>query len=263
MGFTEKLYKANNGTELTYIEDPYPFENSIGESKILFVFQSLGDEKSEDPVKRFPYTLLSGLRYFNCRKIYIKDDKEIVGNYYLGSNGSFDTKHAVIELMTNKIREYKILMENVTLFGFSKGGYAALLFGHEISVGAVICAVPQFDLVKWIDKYKSHLSYIYPENPTEEQKSVYASYLKEIIEKSIHSPKRIYIITSHNDDTYIDHIPPLILSIQNKGQSNLKTFHNDEFFVTRHNNVVKNSMNEILAILSYELSELRKNSFFM
>lgn len=262
MSFSEKLFICSNSVELTYIEDPYPFENSVGESKLLVIFQSLGDEKSEDPIKRYPYTLLAGLRYFNCRKIYVKDDKGLVGDYYLGTNGGFETKEAVVEFITSKIKEYKILSENVTLFGLSKGGYASLLFGHEINVGAVICAVPQFDLVKWIDKFKKHLSYIYPKDATESQKIIYSEYLKDIIKNSMHSPKRIYIITSHNDDTYTDHIPPLINSITNRGDSILKVFHNDEYFVTRHNNVVKNSMNEILTILSYELSELKKVNFF-
>jgi len=262
LSFSEKNYTGSNGTSLTYIEDPYPFENSIGETKLLIIFQSLGDEKTDDPVKRYPYTLLSGLRYFNCRKIYIKDDKEIVGDYYLGSKGEFKTKEAVIEFISEKIKEYKIISDNVTLFGFSKGGYASLMFGYELNVGAVICAVPQFDLVKWIDKFKKHLAYIYPENANESQKLIYSTYLHEIISNSIRIPKRVYLITSHNDDTYKDHIPPLISAITNRGGCRLKVFHNDEYFVTRHNNVVKNSMNEILAILSYELSELKKLDFF-
>lgn len=262
MSFDEKSYIAKNGLSINYIEDPYPTENIIGERKLIVIFQSLGDEKSEDPIKRYPYTLLAGLRYFNCRKLYIKDDKEHVGDYYLGSRGEFKTKTAVLEFLKFKIKEYGILSENITLFGFSKGGYAALLFGHELSINSVISAVPQFDLVKWIDKYKPHLSYIYPENASNEQKLVYSDYLKNIITESAFYPKKIYIFTSRNDDTYNDHIPKLIDSINKRGQSLLKIFYNDEFFVTQHNNVVKHSLNEIMAVLAYELASAQVKDFF-
>lgn len=254
MSFEEKKYIAKNGLNVTYIEDPYPVENAFGESKLVVIFQSLGDEKSEDPVKRYPYTLLAGLRYHNCRKLYIKDDKEHVGDYYIGSKGEFKTQEAVLEFIKSKVRDYKILTSNITFFGFSKGGYAALLFSHLMPVNAVISAIPQYDLVKWIEKYKPHLSYIYPENATEEQKKVYSNHLGKIIKESIFSPKRIYLITSRNDDTYSHHIPPLLTCLNDKGESNVNVFYNDECFVTQHNNVVKNSLNEILAFLSFEIS---------
>jgi len=262
MSFEEKKYTARNGMEITYIEDPYPVENGYGETKLLIVFQSLGDEKSDDPIKRYPYTLLSGLRYLNCRKLYIKDDAGHVGNYYLGMNGEFKTKEAVMELIKSTIQKYKILKKDITFFGFSKGGYAALLFSHEIPSNTVISAVPQFDLVKWIDNYKPHLSYIYPTNATSTQKEVYSNYLGHTISNSIHSPEKIYIITSRNDDTYKEHIKPLLQCLSDKNESKVCIFYNDEYYVTQHNNVVKNSMNEILAILSYEISSEKIKKFF-
>lgn len=220
---------------------------------MIFIFQSLGDEKSSDKDKRYPYTLLAGLKYFNSRKIYIKDDRGLVGDYYLGINGSLDTKEAVICFINEKIRDYKLLKENIVMLGFSKGGYAALLFSHEIGVGAVICAIPQFDLVKWIDRYKSYLSYIYPDNATIDDKVLYSVHLRDVIRNSLHHPSRIYLVTSRNDETYLDHIPQLVMEINSVKKSELIVYHNDESYVTRHNNVVRNSMNEILYFLSCEL----------
>lgn len=262
MSFDEKKYYAKNGVCITYVEDPYPVENVRGESKMLVVFQSLGDEKSTDPVKRYPYTLLSGLRYFNCRKVYIKDDNGLVGDYYLGVNGGFDTKNAVIEFLKEKIKEHKLLSENLIFMGFSKGGFAALLFAHELKINTVISAVPQFDLVKWIDNYKPHLSYIYPENASVEQKSVYSDYLYNCISTSLFNPKKIYLITSRNDDTYSDHIPRLIEVIKEQSESKLCVYYNDDYYVTQHNNVVRNSFNEIMAVLSYELISNDVKEFF-
>ncbi|WP_025148785.1 hypothetical protein [Bacillus sp. H1a] len=250
---TEVKYKASNGIELTYMEDPYPVQNYMGKQKLLVIFQSLGDEKSDDQRKRYPYTLIDGLRFYNCRKLYIKDDRGIAGDYYLGLNGKLDTKDAVSEFLKKKIVEYGISRENITTFGFSKGGYAALMFGFELGAANIITAVPQFNLWSWISKYKPFLDYILPENPSQKDKEYYAHYLKNVIECSISKPN-VYVVTSHNDNTYNDHIPQLIETLEIKGIEP-KIYHNDEYTVTRHNNVVVNSMNEIFAILSIVLSD--------
>ncbi|MDL4912836.1 MAG: hypothetical protein QRY16_03275 [Enterobacterales bacterium endosymbiont of Blomia tropicalis] len=108
--------------------------------------------------------------------------------------------------------------------------------------------------MKWIDKYKSHLSYIYPEKVSVEKKNNYSNYLKHAINTAGFSPDKIYIVTSKNDNTYEDHILPLIEALKHKGESIVKLYHNNEFYVTKHNNAVKDSLNEIFAMLSYDLS---------
>ncbi|MCW0952938.1 hypothetical protein OIT44_02485 [Weissella ceti] len=253
MSKEEIVFHANNGTNVTYMEDPYPVENKIGQQKLLIIFSSLGDEKSDDPRKRFPYTLIDGLKFYNCRKLYIKDDHGLVGDYYLGVNGKLDTQKAVLDLINSKIQEYGIESKNIMTFGFSKGGYAAIMFGYLLNINTVMASVPQFDLDHWIQVYKPFLDYIYPENYTVEDREFYANYLDNVIKDANYVPKKVYLITSKNDNTYYEHIPQLVTALEKSG-TELKVFHNNEYVVTRHNNVVKNSLNEILAILSYELS---------
>lgn len=240
----EKCYIAQNGVNVTYLEDPYGITNYDGEKKLLFIFQSLGDEKSNRETERFPWTMVNGFRYLNCRKIYIKDNYGIVGCYYLGMNGDFSVEEAVLEFIKTKIIEYGIALRNIMLYGNSKGGYAALDFGFRIGGVNVCSAVPQFDLYSWIIKYKQHLKYILPEEITEEVIELYSSYLRKIIIQARTLPVRVTIITSHNDNTYMDHIPALLESLKCAGIEP-EIYYNDELYVTRHNNVVINSLNYI------------------
>ncbi|MGN7312581.1 hypothetical protein ACTHQ4_15905 [Alkalicoccobacillus gibsonii] len=258
----EKTYTAKNGVELTYLEDPYAVKNYIGKQKLLIIFQSLGNEKAELERDRYPYTLIDGLKFYNCRKIYIKDNRELAGDYYLGSGGSFDTKDAVTEFLKSKIVEYGILRKDITTFGFSKGGYSALMFGFELGAGNIVTAIPTFNLWDRIENYKPFLKYILPERFSAADKKFYADYLKNIILNSVNIPDNIYIVTSHNDETYAEHITPLLKTLKQKG---LKphVFHNDEYAVTRHNNVVTNSLNEIFAILSVTLSDEKIKKLFV
>lgn len=65
----EKTYRASNGVDITYLEDPFGVENYKGKTKLLVIFQSLGDEKSDKDDERFPWTMVNGFKWLNCRKI--------------------------------------------------------------------------------------------------------------------------------------------------------------------------------------------------
>ena len=241
----EKHYIASNKIKVTYLEDPFGIANYKGKKKLLVIFQCLGDEKSSKDGERFPWTMVNGFKFLNCRKIYIKDDYGAVGCYYLGLHGSFGVEKAILEFLKSKIIEYGILMEDILFYGNSKGGYAALDFGFKLGGVNICAAVPQYDLLQWIEKYKPHLRYILPDEITPEIKEKYSTYLKNTIVLSKTKKPKVCIITSHNDNTYEDHIPALIQDLE-ACNVDYEVWYCDELYITRHNNVVVNSMNEIL-----------------
>lgn len=256
----EKKYKASNGIKITYIEDPYGIQNDLGKEKLVVLFSSLGNEKSEDLNTRFPYTLLSGLRFYNCRKIYLKDNIGDVGCYHLGLNGNFDVQEAIVEFLSKKIKRYKIKPENIIFLGNSKGGYTSLLFGHLLNVGNIIAGVPQFKLYNYIRDNKPFLKYILPEEINPQVKRKYNSYLGKIISQSTYHPD-IYMITSKNDKTYLTDAIPLTEKIK-KHNSRLYVYENNNDFVKQYNQVIPNSMNEVFAILSMLLANKDMNDYF-
>lgn len=256
----EKKYKASNGIKITYIEDPYGIQNELGKQKLVVLFSSLGNEKSDNLDERFPYTLLSGLRFYNCRKIYIKDNIGEIGCYHLGLNGNFDVQDAIVEFLKKKIKRYKLKPENIILLGNSKGGYTSLLFGHLLNVGNIMAGVPQFKLYNYIKKYKPFLNYILPEEVTPQVKRFYNSYLGKIISNSEYHPD-IYMITSKNDKTYTTDALPLIEKIK-KHNSRIYVYENNNDFITMHNQVIPNSMNELFAILSMLLADKNMKGYF-
>lgn len=250
----EKNWRASNQIDVTYLEDPYGIANYEGTKKLLFIFQSLGDEKSENEIEKFPWTMVNGFRHLNCRKIYIKDNYGMVGCYYLGLNGKFDVECAVLEFMKQKITEYSILLKDVMLYGNSKGAYAALNFGFRLG-GVNICSfVPQFDLYSWIMKYKPHLKYIMPDEITNETILLYKNYLANVMNHFYGIQPNIVILTSRNDNTYEEHIP-LLLDVLEKKKFKYEIVYNDELYITRHNNVVKNSINYLYYYISKWLVE--------
>lgn len=250
----EMHFIASNNVDITYLEDPFKVANYDGKKKLMFIFQSLGDEKSDRDELKFPWTMVNGFRYLNCRKIYIKDNYGLVGCYYLGINGKFDVESAVCEFIRSKVLEYEISKKNIMFYGNSKGGYAALNFAFKFG-GNVCCAVPQFDLYSWITRYKPHMAYIFPKEMSETVVEKYTNYLKRTIENYVGSTPKVTIITSHNDNTYEEHIPALLESLKGSG-INPEVWYNDELYITRHNNVVINSLNTVYYVILRWLMEL-------
>lgn len=260
MTIDELQYKASSGTTITYVEDPYPVQNENGKEKLVVIFQSLGNEKSDDPRERFPYTLIAGLKFYNCRKIYIKDDYDHVGCYYLGTHGKFNVYDAVLEFLDSKISEYNLSKDGVIFYGNSKGAYASLLFGYKIGVKNIVAAIPQYRLCDWIEQRKPFLRYIMPDEIDESVRFKYNNILRRIIDNSHYKPD-VYLVTSKRDETFSDDAAPLIEKIREKG-SRLYVYMNDGKSVTKHGNVVINSMNEILTILGMLISKKDMSQFF-
>ena len=244
----EKHYIAKNRVNVTYLEDPFGIANYKGRQKLLFVFQSLGDENAETDTKKFPWTMVNGFKYLNCRKIYIKDNYGTNGCFYLGMNGKFDVEEAILEFIRSKIVEYEILLDNVMMYGNSKGGYAALNFGFQVGNVNILSAVPVIDLYYFITKHKTFLSYIMTSNVDEKEKTLYSSKLTNLIKTSYYIPD-VCLLTSHNDNLFAENIPNLLEALDLNG-CHYNVIYNDEYYITRHNEVVKNSLNEVYYCIS-------------
>lgn len=239
----EKHYAAKNGVDVIYLEDPFGIANYEGKQKLLFIFQSLGDESAEVETKRFPWTMVNGFKYLNCRKIYIKDGYGSYGCFYLGMNGKFEVEKAILEFIQSKISEYEILLGNVMMYGNSKGGYAALNFGFQVGNVNILAAVPVINLYSFITKHKPFLSYIMSSDVGEEEKINYAYRLTNLIKASFYTPN-VHLLTSHSDNLFKENIPGLLEALKING-CGYGVAYNDERYVTRHNEVVKNSLNEV------------------
>lgn len=83
-----------------------------------------------------------------------------------------------------------------------------------------------------------------PGNKTDEVIQLYKERLGNIIKEIKKNVPKVTLITSHNDNSYYEHIPPLISLFKEKGVQYI-CICNDELYITRHNNVVANCLNEI------------------
>src|SRR5699024_10179681 len=113
------------------------YEPEVKNSKLLVVFSAMM------PKYDYKYNYYNTLKDFNSYQLYIKDDVGEYGNYYIASNKNPEVQTNIVSLIFNIIRKYNIPLENVTLIGSSKGGFAALYYGLKYGFSNIIAGAPQ------------------------------------------------------------------------------------------------------------------------
>lgn len=139
----EKSYGSNNIKYTMY-------EPKIEKTRLLVIFSAMM------PSYDYKYNYYHTLKDVDSYQLYIKDDAGEYGNYYLGNNKNTDIQTEVISLIYNFISKYEIPLENVTLLGSSKGGFAALYYGMKYGFKNVIAGAPQTMLGNFVLEEAPH-----------------------------------------------------------------------------------------------------------
>src|SRR5690606_14537001 len=94
----------------------------------------------------YNFNYIETLKDIKTNKLFILDDFDSKGSYYLGRGSNFSIESSVISLILNKCAEHNIPINNIITLGSSKGGYSALYFGVKYSFGHIITLAPSLFL---------------------------------------------------------------------------------------------------------------------
>lgn len=197
------LLVDNNSKNLTII-----FQSAGRISKDLFD-RILNGSASYEEVKSAheKYT------WFKFSK-YKYSDYYFVEDYFSQSYGwyMFDGGKSIInefnEELSRFIKDKKY--ENVTTYGSSKGGTAALLYGLiNPNINNVFSLVPQVHAVKYIDlKLSKYKSLFFPNNSIDDEEYFDKIFFNdEIYSNKVTTGTNIYIYTGINDEQFDDLLP--------------------------------------------------------
>lgn len=174
--------------------------------KLCIIFSAMG------PKNKFVYNYMDTLKECNVNQLYILDEFDIQGSYYLGKEKSFDIESTVLNLIIKVINKLKIKYEDVILIGSSKGGYSALYYGIKYNFGYVIAGAPQSKLGEFLISEANHLEVAkYIAGGIEEEQRIYLNNLLfKTIEENSNSMCNVNIHIGQGDSHYKNHVIPLI-----------------------------------------------------
>lgn len=184
-----------------------------GSDKLVIVFQSAGrlstedldkileNKISEEDVKerhkKYNWMKLSSNKYADF--LYIEDYYSKAYGWYMVDNGVNIIKKINDEItLFIKENNYK----EVTTFGSSKGGTAALLYGIiNENIKNVFALVPQIEVISYLDKYmKKYKTLLFPKDDKkfeDELNNIF--FYKELY---LNFKSNVYIYTGLNDNDF-------------------------------------------------------------
>ena len=189
----------------------YILERSTKKSDYLLIIFSAFSASG----KPAEYNYYNTVAKFDCNKLFILDDQNGDGCYYLGHQRDFSVERSVIKLIDYICDEVGVKRQNIMTCGSSKGGYASLYFSIKYNFGhAVVCA-PQSLLGDFLSISKTKtLNYIAGDKP--DSRDYLNRLLFDVVDKTDRFPE-IVIHVGEGDYHYKDHALPLIKAIEKRG----------------------------------------------
>ncbi|NRD70193.1 hypothetical protein HQR03_06545 [Psychrobacter okhotskensis] len=160
----------------------------------------------------------------------------------------FKIEDSISEFIKLKVKEKNLILSNMTVTGFSKGGSAALYYGLKLNISNILVTVPQIYIGSYINK-NWHRTALHMMGA--DYSSVDIQFINNLLPRLLKSDteleKNIYLITSEADNQYKEHLEPNLNDLMKYKNFNLiKSY---SLFVREHNQVTSHHTSLVLSIL--------------
>ena len=137
----------------------YVYKNSIytSSNKLIISFSAFSTKGNKPQ-----YSYMRTLEGIDINQLFVLDDKNDRGSYYLGEYPDFQIEKATTSLIECILKTHDINKENVMCIGSSKGGWAALYYAIKLGLGYAVVGEPQIFLASYLLHAKAYdvLEYI-------------------------------------------------------------------------------------------------------
>ncbi|MCW1097155.1 hypothetical protein OJ963_25145 [Streptomyces sp. RS2] len=152
--------------------------------------------------------VLDGLR---SNILWIRDSFDGGNTYYLCRGMDFSVEKSVIGLVSRVMEALSLTPDDVTLWGSSKGGSAALYFGLRYGFRNIVASVPQLRMGTFVrDVYPDVGRHMLGEAMPEENVRVLDAVLPDLLASGANPEARIYLVSSPQDEQYKDQVEPFV-----------------------------------------------------
>ncbi|MFI9787790.1 hypothetical protein ACIHEI_30420 [Kitasatospora sp. NPDC051984] len=180
--------------------------------------------------------------------LWIRDSFEGANSYYLCKRMDFSLEQSVAGVITRVMHSLHLTPQDVTVFGSSKGGSAALFYGLKYGFGNIVASVPQFNIGSYVLDGIPSAARLMMGEVTERNVAVLDAVLPDLVMASPHRNANIYLITSPQDEQYLRQVQPFVQLFQ--GYSNFNFIYNDSVLITGHGKVTLRNLPTLMGILN-------------
>ncbi|WP_445527362.1 hypothetical protein [Streptomyces cyslabdanicus] len=143
--------------------------------------------------------------------LWIRDRFDGGNTYYLCKDMDFAVERSVIGLISKVMTSLGLTPGDVTLWGSSKGGSAALHFGLRYGFRNIVASVPQLRIGTFVrDVYPHTGRHMLGESMPEDNVALLDSVLPGLLESGANRDAHIYLVSSPQDEQYADQVEPFL-----------------------------------------------------
>ncbi|MFJ4518278.1 hypothetical protein [Streptomyces sp. NPDC088816] len=181
--------------------------------------------------------------------LWIRDRFHGMNSYYLCKEMDFTLEESVAALIFNVMRSLSLTPDDVTLWGGSKGGSAALYFGLRHGFRNIVSIVPQFLIGTYVRKVHPKVAaFMLGEGMPEENVRAVDALLPELVRSETNRTANIYLLSSPQDEQYREQVEPFLGLFQR--YENFNFIHSESPFITDHTQVTRRNVPALIGILN-------------
>ncbi|MFJ7300154.1 hypothetical protein [Streptomyces sp. NPDC099088] len=188
--------------------------------------------------------VLDGLR---SNILWIRDRFAEKNTYYLCKDMDFSVEASVITLITNVTKSLGLTPGDVTLWGSSKGGSAALYYGLKYGFRNIVASVPQLRIGSFVrETYPEVGRHMLGEAMSDDSVAVLDALLPDLLASGVNPDAHIYMVSSPQDEQYPSQVEPYLGLL--RAYRNFNLIFSESPFITGHGKVTQRNTPPLLGI---------------
>ncbi|MEU6477301.1 hypothetical protein ABZ858_10485 [Streptomyces sp. NPDC047017] len=179
--------------------------------------------------------------------LWIRDRFHGMNSYYLCKDMDFSLEQSVATLISHVMRALSLTPGDVTLWGGSKGGSAALYFGLRYGFRNIVSLVPQFLIGSYVRKVHPQVAaFMLGEGVPEENVRAVDAILPDLVRSGTHRSANIYLLSSPQDEQYPEQVEPFLGLFQH--YENFNFIFSESPFITDHTQVTRRNVPALMGL---------------
>ncbi|MFF9485286.1 hypothetical protein [Streptomyces sp. NPDC014676] len=179
--------------------------------------------------------------------LWIRDLFDGQNTYYLCKGMDFSVERSVIGLISKVMTSLGLTPGDVTLWGSSKGGSAALYFGLRYGFRNIVASVPQLRIGTFVrDVYPQVGRHMLGETMPDDNVGVLDAVLPDLLTSGANPEANIYMVSSPQDEQYSTQVEPFLGLLQR--YRNFNFVFSESPLITGHGKVTQRNTPPLLGI---------------
>ncbi|MFJ8077346.1 hypothetical protein ACIQ7Q_26295 [Streptomyces sp. NPDC096176] len=181
--------------------------------------------------------------------LWIRDRFDGMNAYYLCRNMDFGLADSVQALIANFVRALGLTPDQVTLWGGSKGGSAALYLGLMHGYRNIVAIVPQFLIGDALEKRHPKVgAYMLGEGAPAHNARILDALIPDLVRRQANRGANIYVLSSPQDEHYTVQVEPFLGMFH--GYENFNYLHSESPTIQGHATATRRNVPALVGLLN-------------